>query len=71
MILAIVMDHYGQAKEIARAGDTLWEEAFQIWTRLRLVQKGRAVPITKVVAALEAQEKEEHYRYVDFGKNLD
>lgn len=59
MILAIVMDHYGQAKDIARSGDTLWEEAYQIWTRLRMVQKGKAVPISKVVAALEAQEKEE------------
>lgn len=52
MLLAIIMKHYVEAKDKAGNAQTLWSEAFQVFRRWRMEQKGLCVPIPAILHAL-------------------
>lgn len=55
MILAIIMDNYEMVKSEIGGGETLLEEAVQLYVRSRGIRNGTYVPLDIVLEALEAE----------------
>merc|ERR1712232_1301800 len=68
MDLAIIMDNYEEVTQQAGAGETLWQEAFQLWRRWNGVRRGTYVPLEQVLIAVNA---EKHRASMLRGKSQD
>lgn len=58
MLLAIIMDHYGEVKNQAGNAETLWEETKETYSRWRGVRRGELVSLDSIMKGIVAAENE-------------